>query len=106
MGYALLHYKEARRQRPKWPMVLNNLAGILATSPDDEIRNGAEALQWAGYANQITGGMSAIILDTLAAAYAENGRFSEAIKVAKRAQSITREAGHAEIAQRIPAGLH
>jgi tetratricopeptide (TPR) repeat protein len=62
----------------------SNLAWVLATSPDPSLRNGPKALQLAEQALRISGGRIPILFRTLAAAYAENGRFSEAIQTAQR----------------------
>jgi tetratricopeptide (TPR) repeat protein len=57
----------------------NNLAWILATSNDPSLRDGETALQWAQRAVELTRYKEAGYLDTLAAAYAETGRFEQAI---------------------------
>jgi Flp pilus assembly protein TadD len=63
---------------------LNNLAWVLATFPDTWISNGARALALAERANQLSGDSNPAVLRTLAAAYAENGRFTEARVIAER----------------------
>jgi tetratricopeptide (TPR) repeat protein len=68
---------------------MNNLAWLLATSPSGEIRDGARAAELAEAVCEATGHRSARFLDTLAAAYAEAGRFSEAIGIAERALDLT-----------------
>jgi len=64
---------------------LNNLAWILATFPDDSVRNGKRAVELGEKATALPGGNAPIILRTLAAAYAEAGDFSKAIETAQRA---------------------
>lgn len=67
---------------------LNNLAWILATCSDAELRNGSEAV---GYARRVAlklGDQNVNALDTLAAAFAETGQFDAAVKVQSRAVSI------------------
>ena len=54
------------------------LAWILATSPVDSIRDGLEATQLARRAEELAGKNNPDVLDSLAAAYAETGRFTEA----------------------------
>jgi predicted membrane-bound spermidine synthase/tetratricopeptide (TPR) repeat protein len=61
----------------------NNLAWTLATSPNPEVRNGAEAVRWARAAQAAAGDYDWQVLDTLAAALAESGDFSEAIEVSE-----------------------
>ncbi|MBV9009241.1 MAG: tetratricopeptide repeat protein [Verrucomicrobia bacterium] len=61
-----------------------NLAWVLATYPDPAVRNGARALELAQRALKLAGGSNAMILRTLAAAYAENGRFDDAEHAAER----------------------
>ena len=60
------------------PVVLNNLAWLLATASDDQVRNGGEALQLAQRACEVTSNKVPKMLGTLAAAYAEQGDFRSA----------------------------
>ena len=60
----------------------NDLAWLLATCPDNSVRNGQKAVELAQQAVQLSNGRSPEILDTLAAAYAEAGRFHEAVETA------------------------
>jgi predicted membrane-bound spermidine synthase/tetratricopeptide (TPR) repeat protein len=89
-GESVKHLREALRLRPQVSSVrgtyawANNLAWILATAPDDRVRNGPEAVEWAQRACQAEGYRNPSMLDTLAAALAEAGRFDEAIKMAER----------------------
>lgn len=74
------------------------LAWQLATSPDAQVRNGAEAVTLAEQAAQARANRpSADVLRTLAAAYAEAGRFEEATQTAERALEIARQAGNAAL---------
>ena len=61
------------------PDVDNNRAFIMATCPVASLRNASEAVKLAERADKKTGGRQPYILDTLAAAYAEAGRFDEAV---------------------------
>jgi tetratricopeptide (TPR) repeat protein len=65
--------------------VLNNFAWVLATSPEDELRDGERALEMATKACELTDYGKAHILSTLAAAYAETGDFESARKWAEKA---------------------
>ena len=99
---ALDHYRSVVRLKPNWPEVLNNLAWLLATHPDPGVRDGGEALQLAQWAAQLTGRKVPSYLDTLAAAYAETGRWAEAVKTAERAAELAEAGGQKELA----ANLH
>ena len=82
---AVGNYKRALQLDPRLPDLANTLAWILATNKDSEIRNGKEAVLYAEMACKGTGYKEAAILDTLAAAYAEAGRFQEAVITAQKA---------------------
>lgn len=95
---AVIHYREALRLKAESPEVLNNLAWLLATSPDDKIRDGAEAVLLAERACELTQNRDATLLGTLAAAYAEAGQFPEAILTGERARAMAMAAGQRELA--------
>jgi tetratricopeptide (TPR) repeat protein len=68
----------------------NNLAWVFATYPDPAMRDAAKAVGLAEKAAGHPGGDNPTVLRTLAAAYAENGRYAEAIATGRRAvQSAT-----------------
>ena len=75
------------------PAVMNNVAWQLATHADPKVRNGELALKWASTALQVVGDKNATYLDTLAAAYAELGRFKEALQVIDRGLYFARQDG-------------
>jgi tetratricopeptide (TPR) repeat protein len=81
---AIAHWQNALAIQPDSVDSLNNLAWILATFPESWIRNRKQALVLAERANQLSGGNNPAFLRTLAAAYAENGRFTEARVTAER----------------------
>lgn len=81
---AIAHWQNALALQPDSVVSLNNLAWVLATFPESWIRNGEQALALAKHANQLSGDNNPTILRTLAAAYAENGRFTEASVTAER----------------------
>ena len=72
---------------------LNNLAWVLATCPDDSVRNGIQAVQYAEKACRLTGFKQSGMINTLAAAYAESGRFPEAVATAQTAIKLANDAG-------------
>ena len=82
---AVAHWREALRLDPNQVVILVQTAWALATSPDASVRNGAEATVLAERAVQLSGDTAPILLDALAAAYAETGRFSEATQTAQQA---------------------
>jgi protein O-mannosyl-transferase len=88
LSEAITHYRESMRLQPDSPEPLNNLAWLMATCPDPQYRNGAEAVVLATWACELTRYQSAASLLALAAAYAETGQFREAISFAERAQSL------------------
>jgi Flp pilus assembly protein TadD len=82
---AIAHFQQALRIEPAQPVVENNLAWLLAACSKASVRNGKAAVELASQANELTGGKNPTILHTLAAAYAEAGRFSDAVETAQRA---------------------
>jgi len=85
LGKAVANYEEAIRYNSRHLAAQNNLAWLLATAPADAIRNGSRAVALAEEARRLTSGQNPAILDTLAAAYAEAGRFPEALEAAETA---------------------
>ncbi|MEW6197057.1 MAG: tetratricopeptide repeat protein [Planctomycetota bacterium] len=89
-----------------WPAdirLANDLAWLLATCPKAEVRNGAEALLLASNACLAAGQPPPGLLDTLAAALAEAGRFDEAVTTATRAADLAAGARQTELAEAIRA---
>jgi tetratricopeptide (TPR) repeat protein len=79
--------------------ILNNLAWVLATSAQDDVRNGTRALELAKRASALTGDKSPTVLSTLAAAYAETGAFADAIKWSQEAVKIGESEAEPQIEQ-------
>ncbi len=79
--------------------ILNNLAWVLSTSPNDSVRNGKRAVELGEQAAELTEYKEAHILSTLAACYAENGDFEKAIEWSTKAVELGREEEHAQIEQ-------
>jgi Flp pilus assembly protein TadD len=84
--------------KPDQTDALNNLAWILATCPDDTVRNGTEAVQHAERACRLTDYKQSALISTLAAAYAEAGRFPEAVATAERAVKMQTASGETRMA--------
>jgi protein O-mannosyl-transferase len=96
---AVREYEAALKSEPDSVLAENNLAWILATSPNASVRNGAKAVQLAERANRLSGGNDPIILHTLAAAYAENRQFPEAVEAAQRALELADANGITALAE-------
>ncbi len=80
-------------------LLANNLAWILSTCPKASVRRGERALELALRAVQIIGNQDPTVLGTLAAAFAETGKFREAVAIEERAYALAKDAGDAESAQ-------
>jgi Flp pilus assembly protein TadD len=90
---AIQHYQKALELAPRAVPTLTNLAWLLATSPDASLRNGPKAIELAKQADRLVGGTNTLVLRTLAAAYAENGEFANAIRTARSAMQLARMHG-------------
>ena len=102
---AIAHYRVAVELEPAWPAALNSLAQVLATHPDRRFRDGATAVRLAEKANQLTRDPQPVLLNTLAAAYAEAGQFAAAQRMAEQALRITQDTGQQALAAQIRRGL-
>jgi len=98
---AVAQYREALKLNPNLTGPLNNLAWLLAAGPDDQLRNGAEAVRLAQRACELTHYAEPLFLATLAAAYAEAGRFPDAVTTAEKAEQLATAAGSRELAGKI-----
>ncbi len=78
---------------PDNPVLLRFVAWFLATSPRDDVRNGARAATLAERARELSGGRDPIALEALGAAYAEMGRFDLASAVLEQALALARQGG-------------
>ncbi len=90
---AIRHYSKALTASPDYEEALNNLAWIYATHKNPEFRNGEKAVKLAEHVCNISGYSNPSLLDTLAAAYAEAGRFEKACSIAEKAISLSESAG-------------
>ena len=78
---------------------------MLATCPEASVRNGAEAVELAQRAVQLSDGRVPAILGTLAAAYAEAGRFPEAVQTARKALDLATQRNELALAEEIKAKI-
>jgi tetratricopeptide (TPR) repeat protein len=95
---AAAEYRQVLESKPDNVEALNNLAGILATSGDERLRNGQQAVELAERAVRLKKSDQAQVLGTLAAAYAEAGRFKEAVDTAQKAVAAANAAGDSRTA--------
>jgi tetratricopeptide (TPR) repeat protein len=102
---ALEHFNAAMRLDPDHPATATNRAWLLATSPDDTVRNPEEAVRVAEAGLVVADRLEFLLLDGLAAAHAAAGRFDQAITVSARAAELAAQRGDparaAEIQRRI-----
>lgn len=81
-------YRACLQSQPDSVVLLSNLASLLVSCPDVSLRNGTLAVQLAEKACSLTKYHYPSALGTLGAAYAEAGRFSDAIAMAKKASEL------------------
>ena len=106
-GAVLAGIHHAREAIDQWQQTLaidpdngnaaNNLGWVLATSSDPTLRDGTKAVVYAKRATNLPGGNNPVVYRTLAAAYAENGQFAEAISAAEHAKQLARAIGNSEL---------
>ena len=100
LGEAIGQWQDALAIQPENGNAASNLAWVFATCPEDSIRDGRHAVDLAEKALRISGGKIPMIYKVLAAAYAENGRFADAIQTAQRgAELATNQGNHALAAE-------
>lgn len=87
---AIADYNCALKLDPTYAEAANNLAEILATHPSERFRDGPRAVQLAETAAKARGMTDPVSLDTLAAAYAEVGRFDDARRTIATAIELAR----------------
>ncbi|QDU40586.1 photosystem I assembly protein Ycf3 [Maioricimonas rarisocia] len=95
---AAANLREAHRQMPDMPAIARELSWLLATCPDRNVREPNESLRIGTELCRQTGWQVPILLDTLAAAYAANGDFEDAVRLTERALELTREQGPPDLA--------
>ncbi len=98
---AVADYEKAYELDSKEPGVLNNLAWTLATSPDDDVRNGDRAVELATEACELTEFKLAHMLSTLAAAHAEVGDFETAQEWSRKAAELNDEVNQSQIEEEL-----
>jgi tetratricopeptide (TPR) repeat protein len=103
---AAAHYIAALQTKADYLPAMVSLAWIYATASGEVgTQHAAEAVRLAEQACQISGCKQSGLLDTLAAAYANAGRFEEAVKTGEEAFSIAKAAGENNFANSIRARI-
>jgi protein O-mannosyl-transferase len=115
LGTALIQQGHVREAIDQWQEVLalqpengnaaSNLAWVFATCPEDSIRDGARAAQLGEKALRISGGKIPMIYKVLAAAYAESGRFSDAVETALRGAELATSQGNPALAAELESNI-
>jgi len=98
---AISEYEQALNIAPEDSVTLNNLAWILATSPDVSVRDGARAVMFAVKAVQASEGKDPNFIRTLAAAQAEAGQFTEAVVTAEGAKALASTQNKPELTSKL-----
>ena len=94
---AIADYENALKVDDEDTGVLNNLAWVLATSPEDKLRNSKRSIELAKKACELTKYEKPHILSTLAAGYADAGDWDEAMKWSNKAVEL----GEGEVAEQL-----
>jgi tetratricopeptide (TPR) repeat protein len=102
---ALEQWQETLAIQPENGNAKSNLAWVLATSPEGSLRDGARAVELSEQALRLSGGKNPIIFRTLAAAYAENGRFSQAIETAQRGIELANSQDNSGLAAELQSNI-
>ena len=84
-------YENVLERSPQHEATLNNLAWLLATSPENDLRDGKRAVKLALQAGELSKYKKPHILSTLAAAYAESGDYAAAVEWSTKAVKMGRE---------------
>jgi Flp pilus assembly protein TadD len=101
---AIVDYQKALKIRPDNAAAVGNMAWIRATSADPKFRDGLQAVELARRAIELSSS-NAITLSTLAAAYAEAGRFAEAVQTAGQALDFAKQENQAGLAAAMQARI-
>ncbi len=115
VGTALIQQGRVREAVDQWQGALaiqpdngnaaSNLAWVFATCPEDSIRDGARAVELGEKALRISGGKIPMIHKVLAAAYAESGRFADAIETAQRGAELATTQGNPALAAELESNI-
>jgi tetratricopeptide (TPR) repeat protein len=102
---AVEQWQEALATQPENGNAASNLAWVFATCPEDSIRDGTRATELGERALRISGGKIPMIYKVLAAAYAENGRFTDAVETAQRGADLATIQGNPDLAAELQSNI-
>jgi len=102
---AIGQWQDALAIQPENGNAASNLAWVFATCPEDAIRDRKRAVELAEKASRISGGKIPMIYKVLAAAYAESGRFSDAIETAQRGAELASNQGNPALAAELQSNI-
>jgi protein O-mannosyl-transferase len=102
---AIDQWQEALAIQPENGNAASNLAWVFATCPEDSIRDGTRAAELGERALRISAGKIAMIYKVLAAAYAENGRFADAVETAQRGAELATSQGNPGLAAELESNI-
>jgi hypothetical protein len=100
MAEARAELEMALKNNPDNAAVLRDLAWILATSPNPGLRNGSRAVELAQHACALTKYQKSQFVGTLAAAYAEAGRFDDAMATAQQAILLAQQNNETDLLEK------
>jgi len=104
-GEAITHFEKSLAIAPETTATLHNFAWLLASCPEKRFRNASRAIELADKADRLSGRKNPFYAHTLAAAYAETGRFSEAITVAERGLQLAISRGDSALASELSSDI-
>lgn len=102
---AIGQWQDALAIQPENGNAASNLAWVFATCPEDSLRDGRHAVELAEKALRISGGKIPMIYKVLAAAYAESGRFADAIETAQRGAELATSQSHPALAAELESNI-
>jgi tetratricopeptide (TPR) repeat protein len=102
---AVEQWQDALAREPENGNAASNLAWVFATYPEDSMRDGRRAVELAQKALRVSGGKIPMVFRILGAAYAENGRFSQAIETAQRGAELANSQGNPGLAAELQSNI-
>ena len=102
---AVDQWQEALATQPENGNAASNLAWVFATCPEDSIRDGTRAVELGERALRISAGKISMIYRVLAAAYAEAGRFADAVETAQRGVELATTQGNSALAAELQSNI-